>query len=394
MVSPPSQDAHHALPDAEALAWLRLLLTPGLGRATARRLLASAGSADAVWQLPLSTWAECATQAQIKALTELPKDWEKHCNTLARWLASPAPGTLHTVIHLGNSQYPDCLLQTEDPPLLLFVQGPATLLASTRPWFPYPATLAMVGSRNPSAQGVINARSMAQALAEQGLCIVSGLARGIDAAAHEGALRARSGPNPCTIAVVGTGLDQVYPRAHAKLAQQIALHGLVISEYPLGSEPLPRHFPQRNRIISGLSQGTLVVEAALQSGSLITARLANEQGREVFAIPGSIHAPQAKGCHALLRQGAKLVETAADVLEELQGIKLPAAQISKAQAAIKPEAEHPLLQALGHGPMTLETLSERTGWDAAQLQAQLMELELDGQVARLPGGLYQRLAHS
>src|SRR5690606_5425042 len=145
---------------------------------------------------------------------------------------------------LGSSQYPDCLLQTEDPPLLLFIQGPASLLSSARPWFPYPATLAMVGSRNPSAQGIINARNMARALTEQGLCIVSGLARGIDAAAHEGALHSPSGPTPRTIAVVGTGLDQVYPRAHIKLAQQIALNGLLISEYPLGSEPLPRHFPQ------------------------------------------------------------------------------------------------------------------------------------------------------
>ena len=397
MVQSLRNDMHHAGPDAETLAWLRLLLTPGIGRSTARKLLARAGSAEAIWHLPLPAWAECATQAQIKALAEFPADWEKHCRALAQWLASPAPGTLHTLIHLGNSQYPDCLLQTEDPPLLLFVQGPAALLASAEPWFPYPATLAMVGSRSPSAQGLINARNMAQALAEQGLCIVSGLARGIDAAAHEGALKGKTALAPCTIAVVGTGLDQVYPRAHAKLAQQIALHGLVISEYPLGSEPLPRHFPQRNRIISGLSQGTLVVEAALQSGSLITARLASEQGREVFAIPGSIHAPQAKGCHALLRQGAKLVETAADILEELQGLNQPQALMQKAQAAIKnnePQAEPELLRALGHDPMTLETLSERTGWDAAQLQAQLMELELEGMVARLPGGLYQRISQS
>ena len=238
---------------------------------------------------------------------------------------------------------------------------------------------------------------MAQALAEQGLCIVSGLARGIDAAAHEGALQSKASKAPRTIAVVGTGLDQVYPRAHTALAQQIALHGLVISEYPLGSEPLPRHFPQRNRIISGLSQGTLVVEAALQSGSLITARLASEQGREVFAIPGSIHAPQAKGCHALLRQGAKLVETAADILDELQGLNMPASLTHKALAAIKNEVseqEPELLRALGHDPMTLDTLMARTGWDAAHLQAQLMELELDGMVARLPGGLYQRITHS
>ena len=299
------------------------------------------------------------------------------------------------LVPLGHAQYPEALLQTEDPPLLLFVQGPVTLQQSGLPWFPYPQSLAMVGSRNPSAQGVINAREMAQALAEQNLCIVSGLARGIDAAAHEGALKAnRSDASPLTIAVVGTGLDQVYPRGHTALAQQIAQRGLVISEYPLGSEPLPRHFPQRNRIISGLSQGTLVVEAALKSGSLITARLASEQGREVFAIPGSIHAPQAKGCHALLRQGAKLVETVEDVLEELQGIKQPLVQTNNRQSAIKKEAEHPLLAALGYDPMSLDALMNRTGWDAAHLQAQLMELELDGQIARLPGGLYQRLTQS
>ena len=397
MVQSLHNDAHHAPPDAEMLAWLRLLLTPGIGRITARKLLAKAGGAEEIWQLPLSAWAECGTQAQIKALAQLPPDWPQHCETLTRWLATPATGTQHALIYLGHSQYPDSLLQTEDPPLLLFVQGPKALLNSDAAWFPYPAALAMVGSRSPSAQGIINARDMAHALADQGLCIVSGLARGIDAAAHEGALQSKTSKAPSTIAVVGTGLDQVYPRAHTALAQQIALHGLVISEYPLGSEPLPRHFPQRNRIISGLSQGTLVVEAALQSGSLITARLANEQGREVFAIPGSIHAPQAKGCHALLRQGAKLVETDADILDELQGLNIPASPIHKAQAAIKNEVseqEPELLRALGHDPMTLDTLMARTGWDAAHLQAQLMELELDGMVARLPGGIYQRITRS
>ena len=397
MVQSLHNDPHHVPPDAETLAWLRLLLTPGIGRITARKLLAKAGGAEEIWQLPLSAWAECSTQAQIKALAQLPPDWNRHCETLAHWLTTPATGTQHALTYLGHSQYPDSLLQTEDPPLLLFVQGPEALLNSGAPWFPYPATLAMVGSRNPSAQGIINARDMAQALAEQGLCIVSGLARGIDAAAHEGALQSKASKAPSTIAVVGTGLDQVYPRAHTALAQQIALHGLVISEYPLGSEPLPRHFPQRNRIISGLSQGTLVVEAALQSGSLITARLASEQGREVFAIPGSIHAPQAKGCHALLRQGAKLVETAADILDELQGINMPVSPTPQAQEAIKTkvsEQEPELLQALGHDHMPLDTLMARTGWDAAHLQAQLMELELDGMVARLPGGLFQRITHS
>ena len=398
MACQPPDEARHASPlEPETQAWLRLLLTAGLGRTTARKLLAKAGSAEGVWHLPLSAWGECATQAQIKALSELPADWSRHCESLGQWLASPAPGTLHTVITLGHAQYPDCLLQTEDPPLMLFVQGPEALLGSSAPWFPYPATLAVVGSRNHTPQGVLNSRSLSRALTDQGLCIVSGLARGIDAAAHEGALQSMATHLPLTIAVVGTGLDQVYPKGHTALARQIAQRGLVISEYPLGSEPLPRHFPQRNRIISGLSQGTLVVEAALKSGSLITARLASEHGREVFALPGSIHAPQYQGCHELIRQGATLVDSAESILQELQGINLPQVHTDSSPSAIKIEAaanEHPLLKALGYDPVSLDTLMTQTGWDAAHLQAQLMELELDGQVARLPGGLYQRITRS
>ena len=386
-------------PDGEAAAWLRLLVTPGVGRATARRLLARAGSAQGIWELPHGAWRECATEAQASALAALPERWAQQLEATAQWLAQPAPGTAHAMVPLGHPQYPDSLLQTQDPPLLLYVQGPAELLASARPWFPYPRALAVVGSRSPSAQGLLNARQMSEALAGRGLCIVSGLAQGIDAAAHEGALKAQSGSTPVTIAVVGTGLDQVYPRRHAGLAREVALHGLVVSEYPLGSGPLAANFPQRNRIISGLSQGTLVVEAALKSGSLITARLASEQGREVFAIPGSIHAPQSKGCHALIRQGAKLVEGVDDILEELQGmdalvVQSPVASGTIAKNAMEPEAstpEHPLLVAMGHDPLPLDELVARTGWSAAQLQAQLMELELDGRVARLPGGAYQRL---
>jgi DNA processing protein len=244
---------------------------------------------------------------------------------------------------------------------------------------------------------------MAQALAEAGLCIVSGLAQGVDGAAHEGALRAapRLGglAAPVTIAVVGTGLDQVYPRRHAALAREVASHGLIVSEYPLGTGPMAAHFPQRNRIIAGLSQGTLVVEAALQSGSLITARLASEQGREVFAIPGSIHAPQSRGCHALLRQGAKLVETAQDVLDELQGtatrlpLPKPVSAAAAVQSAQDPESDA-TLRALAHDPLSLDELMDRTGMDAAALQARLLELELDGRVERLPGGLFQRLAQA
>lgn len=249
----------------------------------------------------------------------------------------------------------------------------------------------MVGSRNPTAQGADHARQFARALRAAGLTIVSGLALGIDAAAHEGALQGPPDPaTPATIAVVGTGLDRVYPRANKELAHRIARHGLLVSEYPLGTPPLAANFPKRNRIISGLSQGTLVVEAALASGSLITARLAAEQGREVFAIPGSIHAPQSRGCHALLRQGAKLVETAQDVLEEL---RLPAAGQAPESDAPPPAApaHQEVLDALGFDPLGLDALVARTGLPAATLQVRLLELELEGQVARLPGGMFQRV---
>jgi len=388
---------HDGRLDDEAAAWLRLLLTPGVGRTTARKLLARAGSAQGIWELGPGAWRECATEAQVRALAVLPERWQQQLEATAQWLAQPAPGIVHAMMPLGHVQYPDALLQTQDPPLLLYVQGPAQLLAAQAPWFPFPHALAVVGSRSPSAQGLVNARQMAEALANRGLCIVSGLAQGIDAAAHEGALKAAAqAPAPVTIAVVGTGLDQVYPRRHAGLAREVAQHGLVVSEYPLGTGPLAPHFPQRNRIISGLSQGTLVVEAALKSGSLITARLASEQRREVFAIPGSIHAPQSRGCHALLRQGAKLVETVEDILEELQGLEAIAGEASGASRTvagreIQDVPEHPLLAAMGHDPVPLDELVDRTGWNAAQLQAQLMELELDGCVARLPGGMYQRL---
>jgi DNA processing protein len=329
----------------------------------------------------------------------VPQRLEPLLAATVRWLQESAEGQLHAVVPLGHPRYPQALLQTEDPPLLLHVRGSAACMAGPHPWFPYPQSLAMVGSRGPTAQGTANARAMAQALAEAGLCIVSGLAQGVDGAAHEGALRAASRPGeetrPLTIAVVGTGLDQVYPRRHAALAREVACLGLLVSEYPLGTEPMPAHFPQRNRIIAGLSQGTLVVEAALQSGSLITARLASEQGREVFAIPGSIHAPQSRGCHALLRQGAKLVETAQDVLDELQGMaaRLPPVPVAAPPAA-EDRDEDPVLRALAHDPLSLDGLMDRTGMEAAALQACLLELELEGRVERLPGGMFQRLAQA
>lgn len=396
------QSTDRLAPD-ELSAWLRLLLTPGVGRTTARRLLAACGGAQDIWSGPPSAWHGLVTAAQAHALQTVPQRLGQLVAATAQWLDKPASGQLHAVLVLGHPQYPQALLQTEDPPLLLHVQGSERCMAGPGPWFPYPQSLAMVGSRGPTVQGAANARAMAQALAEAGLCIVSGLAQGVDGAAHEGALRAapRLGglAAPVTIAVVDTGLDQVYPRRHAALAREVASHGLIVSEYPLGTGPMAAHFPQRNRIIAGLSQGTLVVEAALQSGSLITARLASEQGREVFAIPGSIHAPQSRGCHALLRQGAKLVETAQDVLDELQGtaarlpLPKPVPAAAAFQSAQDPESDA-TLRALAHDPLSLDELMDRTGMDASALQARLLELELDGRVERLPGGLFQRLAQA
>ena len=378
-------------------AWLRLTLTPGIGNGAARRLLARFGLPQSIFQQTEAALQLCLPAAQAKALREIPQGWEALWQTTAQWLASAAPqGPARDIVSLGDLRYPQALLDTEDPPLLLYLMGPASLLQHQP--FPSDRCLAVVGSRNPTAQGAENARLFARALCGAGLTIVSGLALGVDAAAHEGALEAATsaGTMAATIAVVGTGLDRVYPRKNLDLAHRIAAHGLIVSEYPLGTPPLPGNFPKRNRIISGLSQGTLVVEAALASGSLITARMAAEQGREVFAIPGSIHAPQSRGCHALIRQGAKLVESAQDVLEEL---KIPATTVpglphegvNAPGAAASDETEDPVLAALGYDPMGLDALIARTGMDASTLQVALLELELDGRIARLPGGLFQRV---
>ena len=378
-------------------AWLRLTLTPGIGNGAARRLLARFGLPQAIFQQTEAALQLCVPAAQAKALRETPQGWEALWQTTAQWLANAAPqGPARAIVSLGDLRYPQALLDTEDPPLLLYLMGPASLLEHQP--FPSDRCLAVVGSRNPTAQGAENARLFARALCGAGLTIVSGLALGVDAAAHEGALEAATsaGTMAATIAVVGTGLDRVYPRKNLDLAHRIAAHGLIVSEYPLGTPPLPGNFPKRNRIISGLSQGTLVVEAALASGSLITARMAAEQGREVFAIPGSIHAPQSRGCHALIRQGAKLVESAHDVLEEL---KIPATTlpglpqegVNAPGAAASDETEDPVLAALGYDPMGLDALIARTGMDASTLQVALLELELDGRIARLPGGLFQRV---
>ena len=374
----------------ELAAWLRLTTARGLGPRAVRRLLARFGLPQAVLTHAVHDWADCISEAQAQALHAHTGDaLQRLVERTWQWLQGQGAAS-RAILTLADPAYPRLLLETEDPPVLLYLEGAAPLFNAGR-LFPEHSA-AIVGSRNPSAQGALNARQFGQALREAGLSIVSGLARGVDAAAHEGALAALAdSATPATVAVVGTGLDQVYPRAHEALAARIRECGLLVSEYPLGTPPLAANFPRRNRIISGLSQGTLVVEAALASGSLITARLASEQGREVFAIPGSIHAPQSRGCHALIRQGAKLVETAQDILEELQLAGAP-------QRAVPPGpapghgTDDPVLQALGFDPASLDALLDRTGLDTAALQVRLLELELDGSVARLPGGLFQRVA--
>ncbi len=350
-------------------AWFRLLQTPGVGRDTARRLLAACGSPQAVFTSP--SLPAIAGPALARALQEEPPQFAARLAAARAWQQG---GADRHVITLAHPAWPPLLLQTADPPLLLYVQGDLTALA--RP------AVAVVGSRHPSAQGRDNARAFAAELGRQGYVVVSGLALGIDGAAHEGALAAGT----TTVAVLGSGLDQVYPTSHRELARRIAAQGALVSEYPPGTPALRENFPQRNRMIAGLALGTLVVEAALPSGSLITARLANEGGREVFAVPGSIHAPQSKGCHWLIKQGAKLVESAADIVEELRG---PQPGLQATLPLDEPLAD-PLLEALGHDPVTLDALLARTGEPVSRLNARLLELELDGRVARLPGGLFQR----
>jgi DNA processing protein len=281
-----------------------------------------------------------------------------------------------------DAEYPRLLREIPDPPVVLFVCGDKALLNQPQ--------IAIVGSRNPTRSGQENAHAFAAYLAQAGLGITSGLAIGIDACAHRGALE--SGGK--TIAVFGTGLDRVYPAQHRELAHQIASQGALISEFPLGSPPRREHFPRRNRIISGMSLGALVVEAALQSGSLITARLAADQGREVFAIPGSIHSPLARGCHALIRQGAKLVETAQDILEELaplaHSLKPAAVEISGAYPHDEQTAK--LLEHLGYDPVDIDTLVERSGLTPDFISSMLLQMELHGLIEARPGGKYLRIS--
>jgi DNA processing protein len=365
--------------DVSLKAWLALSLTRGLGGENARRLLKEFGSPEAVFAASISS-LKSVVKADIAA---------EISNGIAGDAVAPALAWLEDannhIVTLADSDYPQALLNIPDPPLLLYVKGRLDLL--NRP------ALAVVGSRSATPQGISNAEAFSKSLSDAGLSIISGLAHGIDAAAHRGGLRGQGS----SVAVIGTGLDKVYPAANRDLAHALAQHGAIISEFPLGTPPLAANFPRRNRLISGMSLGCLVVEASLQSGSLITARLALEQGRDVFAIPGSIHAPQSKGCHALLKQGAKLVEAAQDILEELRGLlasPAPAANLAGARSE-GPNSEGQdaamLLEHLGFDPVDVGTLSVRCGLTVSQLSAMLLSLELNGRICVLPGGLYQRI---
>ncbi|CAH1082236.1 DNA-processing protein DprA [Candidatus Nitrotoga sp. 1052] len=353
--------------DAELASWLALNQIPGLGNEGLRRLLQAFGTPTQVFATPAHTLQQVVQPVIAATITQ---GWnEETLAPIASWLAEPH----NHIVTLADPDYPQVLLNISDPPLLLYVKGRLELLN-------HPA-LAVVGSRNATPQGLSNAEAFAQAASAAGLCIVSGMAHGIDAAAHRGGLREYGS----SIGIVGTGLDKVYPAANRQLAHRLAQEGALVSEFSLGTPPLAANFPRRNRIISGLSLGCLVVEASLQSGSLITARMALEQGRDVFAIPGSIHAPQTKGCHHLIKQGAKLVECAQDILEELG--RFSASKTLQSSVL----EEHPLLMHLGFDPVDMDSLSQRSGLTIGALSAILLQLELDGNIATLPGGLYQRI---
>ena len=403
----------------ELAAWLRLTLSPGVGNATARKLLAAFGLPHVIFQQSSAALRQVVTERQALGLAVAPPELQALLDTTWNWLTvghnpmasgalegeTPQAQEQHDILVLGDAAYPKSLLNIEDPPLMLYVLSVGKGRVADRLVDCLSHSIAIVGSRNPTPQGAIHAHQFARALSAAGLTVVSGLALGVDGAAHQGAIDGApnndTGENSmATIAVVGTGLDRVYPKSHRTLAHAIARNGLVVSEYLLGTPPLAENFPRRNRIIAGLAQGTLVVEAALKSGSLITARLAAEQGKEVFAIPGSIQSIQSRGCHSLIRQGAKLVETVQDILEELK-FDIPTPQGADGENAEgiddfeddnAVDDDDALITALGYDPVSLDTLQARTGIPTPQLQAQLMTLEIEEKVSRLPGGLFQRIA--
>jgi DNA processing protein len=359
--------------DVSLRHWLRLTLIPGVGGESRRQLLKTFGLPEAVFSAGAGPLRAVVGATLAERL--LGQDCEAEIDTTMTWAEQPG----NHIITLADAAYPQALLAAADPPVLLYAKGRLDLL--NRP------AISIVGSRNATKQGEASAEHFAASLSSAGLTVVSGLALGIDAAAHRGALSGRGS----TIAVIGTGADRIYPSRNEDLARQIADKGVVISEFPLGTPAIAANFPRRNRLIAGLGRGCLVVEAAERSGSLITARLAAEAGLEVFAIPGSIHSPLSKGCHKLIKQGAKLVERAEDILEELRW----EAAVACAPATIAPLPDDPeaarLLDAMGYDPCNLDSLATRTSLTADRLLAMLLPLELDGHVAQLPGGRYQRI---
>jgi DNA processing protein len=357
------------LRDDELAAWIRLSLAPGLGGPALRQLLAEFGLPTHV--LAASRRALAGVVGDAQAARIVAHDAGKAVAAAMHWLESPGCN----IVTLADEGYPRRLLEIHDPPSVLYIHGDAALLQRD--------SLAVVGSRNATAQGRANAENFARTFSQAGITTVSGLALGIDAAAHRGALDGAAS----TVAVLGSGIDIVYPPRNAELHAAIVARGAVVSEFPLATPPLAHNFPRRNRVISGLSRGVLVVEAAISSGSLITARLAAEQGRDVFAIPGSIHSPVAKGCHALIKDGAKLVESAQDVLAELALVAPP-----RGRNPPSPENEHSLLQHLGHDPCNVDLLCQRSGLTPETVSAMLLQLELAGLVEGLPGGKYQRVS--
>lgn len=384
------------LGDDELVDWLRLTGTPGLGAVGCRKLLSTFGLPSEVLAAGREALARVVSAPVADALRAPPSDaLAESIEKTHRWVVEPG----NAIVTLADRRYPKALLETTDPPTLLYVKGRVSLLGAP--------TLAIVGSRNATPQGMIDARRFATALAEQGYTIASGLALGIDAAAHEGALAAGDAGGS-TIAVVGTGIDIVYPAAHRALAHRIADAGLLVSELPLGTTATAHQFPRRNRIIAGLARGVLVIEAAARSGSLITARLASEAGREVFAVPGSIHSPLSKGGHQLIRQGAKLVESVADIVDEIGVPDAEAASrstvsaVATSKSPASPSAtddpepvdatDDRVLSAVGFDPVLADEVADRCALDASTVSMRLLSLELAGRIVRLPGGRVQRLA--
>lgn len=353
---------------------MSLHLTPGIGSRSLQTLLKVLGSPQAVLDAPAASLQAHLSHEVIQTLKHGPA--LELLDQVNAWIAIEG----NHLITWSDADYPQSLLQIVDPPPVLYFRGRKELLAS-------PA-IAIVGSRNASPQGIENAENFARALADAGLTIISGLALGIDAAAHRGGIKGQAS----SLAVIGTGMDRVYPAAHRELAHQLAEKGGILSEFPLGTPPIAANFPRRNRLISGLARGCLVVEATLSSGSLITARFALEQGREVFALPGSIHSPFSKGCHKLIKEGAKLVESVQDILDELNW-RPSSTMVNNVStgANISSEAAQ-LLAALGHDPASIDTLCERSKLSVERVLALLLELELANRVKKLAGGLYQQFS--